>query len=333
MVLHRQVAMNNSTLPPESAATSLNSPGFLAYVILMTLITLVGGLMVVLAIVPLAMALSILRSVRVFIINLLVANLVVAVSTVLLLGTSLILVAVDQDQPRPPQYFCRVNLWLYLVGTAANLWSLAAFSISILAIVRFGKKTISKGFFAVFIAVIWTVPFILTLFVFFPYIAEVHYLSGVACFPDNENIIYIEGLYVLFINWGITGGIIPLTISIVVPIICLCYKTKNAVTEEAEFRKDMAKFSLFLVVGGVISVAGGIIPPAVSLFAADVPAVWLSYGLAAVSLFPTPIIVVAYLQPVREQIKKIVTCGKSSKAVAAKRLRRKSSVFELDLPK
>ena len=322
--------MNNSTLPPESAATSLNSPGFLAYAIVMTLITLVGGLMVVLAIVPLAMALTILRSVRVFLINLLLSSLVVAVSTVMLVGTSIVLIAVDPEQPRPPQYLCRMSLWLFLVGTAAKLWSLAAFSLSVLAIVQFGKKTISKRYAAVFIAIIWIISFIITFYAFFPYIAEAHYLSGVACFPDNKNIIYIEGLYVLFTNWAITGGIIPLTISIVVPIICLCYKKKNAVTEEVEFRKDMAKFSLFLVVGGVISVAGGIIPPAVSLFAADVPAVWLSYGLAAVSLFPTPIIIVAYLQPVREQVKKIFTCGRQTKVVV-ERPRRKSSTIEVDL--
>ena len=307
--------MNNSTLPPESDASSLNSPGFLAYAILMTLITLVGGLMVVLAIVPLAMAQSILRPLRLFLINLLLANLAVAVSTVMLVGTSIVLIAVDPEQPRPPQYLCRMSLWLFLVGTAAKLWSLAAFSLSVLAIVRFGKKTISKCYAAIFIAIIWTVPFIITFFAFSPYIAEAHYLSGVACFPDNESIIYIEGLYILFINWGITGGIIPLTISIIVPIVSLCYIKKNTVTEDAQYRKGLAKFSIFLVLGGAIGIAGGTLPAAVSLFAADVPAVWLSYGLAAVSLFPTPIIVIAYLKPVQEQIKKIVTCGKSSNAV------------------
>ena len=73
--------------------------------------------------------------------------------------------------------------------------------------------------------------------------------------------------------------------------------------------------SLFLVHGGTISIAGGSLPATVELFYSDIPAVWLSFGLAVVSLFPTPIIVVAYLQPVREMISKILTCGRSSNTV------------------
>ena len=43
-----------------------------------------------------------------------------------------------------------------------------------------------------------------------------------------------------------------MTVSIAVPIICLCYIKKNIVTEETQYRKGMAKFSLFLVLGGAI---------------------------------------------------------------------------------
>ena len=43
-----------------------------------------------------------------------------------------------------------------------------------------------------------------------------------------------------------------MTVNIAMPIICLCYIKKNTVTEETQYRKGMAKFSLFLVLGGVI---------------------------------------------------------------------------------
>ena len=131
--------MNTTTLPQESAA-SLDGPGFMAYAILLVVITLLGGLMIGLSIVPLAMAQSIPRPIRLFLINLLLAGMEVAVTSVLIIGTSVVLVAIGSDQPRPSQYLCRVYLWMFIIGTAVKLWSLAAFSLSVLAIVRFGKR-------------------------------------------------------------------------------------------------------------------------------------------------------------------------------------------------
>ena len=52
--------------------------------------------------------------------------------------------------------------------------------------------------------------------------------------------------------WITAGGLIPMTVNIAMPIICLCYIKKNTVTEETQYRKGMAKFSLFLVLGGAI---------------------------------------------------------------------------------
>ena len=51
-----------------------------------------------------------------------------------------------------------------------------------------------------------------------------------------------------------------MTVSIAVPIICLCYIKKNTVTEDIQYRKAMAKFSLFLILGSVINIAGQPIP-------------------------------------------------------------------------
>ena len=57
-----------------------------------------------------------------------------------------------------------------------------------------------------------------------------------------------------------------MTVNIAVPIICLCYIKKNIVTEETQYRKGMAKFSLFLVLGGVIiNIAAQLIPRLVAL--------------------------------------------------------------------
>ena len=303
--------MNNTTLPQESDKP-LDSPGFMAYIILLTVIVLVAGVVTGLTVVALAMAQSIPRTLRLFLINLLLAGLFMALGGVFLGGTSTVLVVVSSELPRPPLYLCRVFLWIYAVGSVERLWNLAAFSLSVLAIVRFGKKTISLLYAAVIITILWIGPIAASLFIMLPYVYDAQFVNGVACFPDDKNTVYIQAYYTFTVIWVTTGGVIPMTVNIAVPIICLCYIKKNIVTEETQYRKGMAKLSLFLVLGGAINIAGQLIPGATSYYK-EVPGVYLTYGICAASLLPTPIIIIAYLKPVQEQVKKIVACGKLTK--------------------
>ena len=302
--------MNNTTLPQESDKP-LDSPGFMAYIILLTMIVLVAGVVMGITVVALAMAQSIPRTLRLFLINLLLAGLFMALGAVLLGGTSAVLVVVGSEQPRPPQYLCRVYLWMISVGAVARLWNLAAFSLSVLAIVRFGKKTITLRYAAVIITILWIVPIAICLFILLPNVFEAQFVNGVACFPANisDNIAL---QYTFFAFWITAGGLIPMTVSIAVPIICLCYIKKNIVTEDTHYRKGMAKFSLFIVLGGAINIAGQLIPGVTSYYK-EVPGVYLTYGICAASLLPSPVIIIAYLKPVQEQVKKIVACGKLTK--------------------
>ena len=301
--------MDNSTVLLENEGP-LNSPGFMAYSLLLAVVTIVASLVIGFTILALLMATSIPRPVRIFLINLLFAGLVVAVAMMFMVGSATVLINSSSNDPRP-RYLCRVYLWAFGSGVVARLWNLAAFSLSILAIVRFGKKTISMWCAAVVILVLWLAPMVITLYTILPYIYEAQFVHGVACFPDNNRTIIVQARYTFLATWTIFGGLTPLTVSIIVPIVCLCYVARNIVTEGAQYRKGMAKFSLFLVVGGGINFAGQVIPGLVALNAAA-PGVYLSYGCAVISLLPTPIIIMVFLKPVREEAKKILTCGQLS---------------------
>lgn len=80
------------------------------------------------------------------------------------------------------------------------------------------------------------------------------------------------------------------------------------VTEEVSYRKKMTWFALFLAVGGSINFLGQIIP-AILGFDAAAASVYVLYSFIAISLFPTPIIIVAFLKPVWKEAMNIVTCG------------------------
>ena len=180
--------MNNTNFGP------LNGPGFMAYAILVVVVTLAGGVMNGLTIVPLAMAPSIPRPLRLFLISLLLAGLVVAMAVVFSMGTSAVLIAVGPEQPRPPLYLCRAYLWLYAGGAITRLWNLSAFSLSVLAVVRFGKKTISLCSATVIITLLWSVPWVLSFTVFLPYVYDVQFVDGVGCFPGINNTSILQAL-------------------------------------------------------------------------------------------------------------------------------------------
>ena len=303
--------MYNTTSPQESEG-SMNTLSFMAYCVLMIVVTLAASAVIGITIVALGRAQSIPRPLRLFLVNLLVAGLFMGLGVVFIVGTSVVLVVVGPEHLRPPQYLCRVYMWMISVGAVARLWNLAAFALSILAIVRFGKRSISWCHAAVILTILWIAPSAICLYVLIPHVFEAHFVHGVACFPNDNSTLFIQARHTFFANWCLFGGLIPMTVSIAVPIICLCYIKKNTVTEDTQYRKAMAKFSLFLVLGGAINVAGQILPGAIKYYAED-PGMYLTYGFAAFSLLPTPIIIIAYLKPVQEQLKKIVTCGRWTK--------------------
>ena len=307
--------MNNSTLLEEND-DPFNSPDFLAYSILLAVITLVAGLMMGLTILALLKATSIPRTVCLFLVNLLFAGLLMAVVLMFVVSTSAVLINVNSSHPRP-RYLCRVYFWAFSSATAARMWSLAALSLSILAIVRFSKRTIATRSAAITIAALWIGSMILCFYSMVPYIFEAQFLHGVACFPDVNGTVITQAHYAFVASWIILGGLIPLMVSIIVPIVCLCYIQKSIVSAEGtQYRRGIAKLSLFLVVGGSINIAGQILP-ALFFFGSATTGVYISYGAVAASLLPTPIIIMAFQKPVREEAVKIVTCGRLLKMIKA----------------
>ena len=302
--------MNNSTLLHENDGP-FNNPGFIAFSILLVMITIAAGLMIGFTIVALFKANAVPTPVRLYLINLLFAGLIGALVAIINFASSVHVIGGSND-PRP-RYLCRIYLWAFGASTATRLWSLAAFSLSILAIVLFSKKTINKWTAAIIVLTLWIAPIILSLYILLPYVFEAQFIHGVFCYPDiNERNIVVPLRYTFSITWIIFGGLTPLTVSMIVPIVCLCYIRRNIVTEGTEYRKGMAKFSLFLVVGGSINFFGLVFPSLITLYTA-VPGVYLSYGSSVISLLPTPIIIVSFLKPVREQAKRFLPCGQLSK--------------------
>ena len=88
--------MNNSTLL-QANEDPINSPGFMAFSILLVVVTVVAGLMIGFTIVTLFKANAVPAPVRLYLINLLFAGLIVALTAIFILITSAVHMLVSSN--------------------------------------------------------------------------------------------------------------------------------------------------------------------------------------------------------------------------------------------
>ena len=173
--------MNNSTLLQQNEGP-INSPGFLAFFILLAVVTVVAGLMIGFTIVALFKANAVPTPVHLCLINLLFAGLIAALTVMFTLITSAVFDLVSSTHPRS-RHLCRVYLWLFATGAVTRLWSLATFSLSTLAIVI-------KWIAAIIVLTLWLVPMLLSLYIMLPYAFEVQF----ECFQAGTCVICEKSL-------------------------------------------------------------------------------------------------------------------------------------------
>ena len=295
---------NDSTCSSGTEANVLGGPALIAFYIAAQPILILGNGLSVLAIISLSRASRISRALRVFLINQLAACIIftVAISCFLLVPCIL---ALNITANPPPLLFCQFLLWGYGFGAIGRMWSLTAFSIVILVIVQYGKQALRPIYMIAGLVGAWTLTFFFNFHQILPYpVYVVQLVENLVCFPHFDALPQ-SSLYSIFFIWVVLGGLIPLAISLAIPIFILCYIKCNSITEGIEDKTRIAKFALFLVSGNIVNFLGQTIPPFVSLHAE-------ASGVIAVSLFvfisslPTPFIIITYLKPVREQVKKML---------------------------
>ena len=283
----------------------LSEPGFAAFYIAIISIQLVALALIVPSITSLCCNSDIHRPLVVFLVNQLAACIIFIIPSCCIFLMSLVLVLSGHGSiPIPPLSFCHFLLWGIGFGAVLRMWSLTAFSVVVYITVKRGMNFFTPIYYLVGVLGVWMVTFIVTLYIALPYpVYAAHYVDNVVCFPHNDIIPRASRIPTLAI-WVIAGGIIPIAISITIPIITLCYIKRNIITEGAEYNKRIAKFALFLVTGNIVNLFSQLIPGLIALNA-EVPGVVLAYLLVVFTPLPTPIIIIAFLKPVRERISNV----------------------------
>ena len=306
--------MDNCTLSGEqNCSTTAGGPGsdlqlggnvFLAYSVIISFMMAAIIVAYVLTIATLCSVRSMAKTLQIFLINLLCAGLATAVIAVTYALSALVVSWADVQEPSLA--FCRLMVWAYSAGAIARLFSMAAFSVAVLLVVRYSVKALKYAPIVLTLVLLWLGAILLNTHILVPPIYAVQYVDGVACFPRTADANIIKpARYALTAIWVVLGGITPVVISIVVPIIVLCYIKRNRVTEGSDYNKGIAKFALFLVSGNLINLLGQAVVTAI-VYSSSGPGVYITYSIAVLSLLPTPILVVAFLKPVRDKMRPVL---------------------------
>ena len=293
----------NSTSDP--SGSHFNIGGLIAFCVIFFIIIFLVLVLDIITSVAILTASSVRKPIKALLLNLLAANILIIVTMLLFLSSIFALVHMKVENPHTA--FCRIILGVFSIAVVERLFALAAFSTVILAIVIKGLSFISPLLLFISIAVGWTLAIILNLDVFIPPIYSIMYVDNIACFPDFSAVELsglrnaIDAIYIIF------GGIIPLIICFVVPIIALCYIKNRKVTESGGYTKNLAKFGLFLVASNFINLLGQTLPVLIA-YNAETFGVYLAFGFAGLSVVPTPILIILFLKPVRKEVQKRLQC-------------------------
>ena len=235
-------------------------------------------------------------------INMLLANLLQLVFSVFN-GLTVVILGASSVTP-PPTVVCRIVFWGTGLFYVASTLSLSAFSVLIYMRITLTKANIRWMHIAITIAIIYTASFMLLIPFLVPYSTGMEYKENVACYFDRTDMIIPALNYSYMVCWSLFSGIIPLAVSIVLPLITLYYIKKQSISESVGYKKVLASLTLFLSIDIFVSIIGQIVAPAVAYF--DGPDVHISYGMVAMTAPLNPILIVIFLKPIRFKVKGMI---------------------------
>ena len=275
------------------------------------LITVMGTLTFVLntpIIIALCMTRGVVKALRVFLISTLLSGLLI--SGTMIASSLIAFVDVFFATPDPPLLLCRFILWVHNISAVARSLSVMGFSIMVLIVVRYGKKTIRPIYIVLPIAIIWGLSLLLTIQYQVPQVYATRYIGGSVCLPVQDDTIIFEARLFFTVFVLIIASWLPLVVCIVVPIIVLCYIKERSITADNEYSKAVAKLGLFLIAGNFINAAGltiiSILTYVTSAGGAEL--IYCIYAIVLLSVYPAPILIVTFLKPVRAKMKTFLTC-------------------------
>ena len=318
--------VNNSRPPPvynnysnsSPYISPLSGPGFVVFNVILLLAVVLP--MVVLngaILVALLLESSTAKVVRLVLGSILVSCLIVALGLAMYHTAGIVLNLAPMDNPSHVP--CTITVFLLGFGGATRVLSMAAFSVTVFAVVKYHIATTVRVLVSVFIVIVilWILAFLGSSPLLSAYVVECTYTDSLTCGPKPINVssyIYV-GLYVFFFGVG------SFMVTIIFLVSTLCYIKRHTIPDE-EVKKAMLKFGFFLLIGNGINLLGSSVPPFIAAFivppdvvdvmdemdTAFAEVIYVAYILLNASLVPTPILIPIYFKPIRKKLRHWFCC-------------------------
>ena len=211
-----------------------------------------------------------------------------------------------------------IQIFLAVLATGGNGSSslMAVFAVVVVVIMKCSNSAVKFKYLIGSVVVVWIACVAVGAILFVPGVVDrtpIRCSVNLVLEPGNKIWIF-STLYFLFFV------IIPCTLATVMPVYALCYIRSNLTCENTQSLKPMLKFTLFLLLGNGLGFFGNFLGTAGSLIIKSVNTdvevtrvLRVVYNVSlALSLIPTPILILVYFKPVRIQMRKCVlkVCGK-----------------------
>ena len=316
----------NATLEPPGR------PSFSYYSLAVTVFFLSPLLLFnILLTVAIAAEKSIVRTLRLVLVNIVIAGQVVIVGLIMFFIANTIISGCWCPELRPSEFACRWIYWVIASGGAARLVYMAMFAVSIYVVVRYGTRKTNTCVTVSAAVGLWVGVLLPNAAIFSPDVVLITFNDNVTCAAHGTG--YMAFIYA----FGYAGayGIMGFAVSVFCLIATVCFIRHNSISGDIARVKAMMKFALFLILGNIINFVGQVTP---LLFAAFTPAGKDWHDLEKIfnyvegifillSLVPTPVLILIHFRPVRQRLTRMLcaACVKKKKVLERSKTSRTAS--------
>lgn len=309
---------NSCTQENSTAFSSAEVQSLLGVHIFLLLISITAVVLNIISIISLIVTSAILRLFKILLVNLLAADLLATMTVILSTGTSVALLSNPREDP--PLEICKTITFLFPLGIAARMGSLTAYSITMFLVITRGVKKLKTYYSFFAIVAVWIIAFVLAVDRLIPQAAGVRYLNNAFCIPFSGNGVVIIPLRITFrVIWNVFGGLVPLLLSSILPLISLCYIRKVTISGNPQYTKALTKLALFLMLGELFTFSSMVLTTALPFLSQsnlidDNDTVYAGVFLLTGSIIPTPILLLVFVKTVRTSTARMLTCGSDCKS-------------------
>jgi len=243
------------------------------------------------------------RSIRLILVNILVASVVGATGSVLRHGFQ-VSTLLDSSIARYLPNACKVYLPVISIGGTGRMLMDALYAFTVFIVVRCWYKPVlaprNTKYFIITAVIVWILIILLSAPFF---VLSINPLCDAAATGNNTSTATYATLIPNIFIFGF-----PIIFTLLLLVITVCFIKRRTITESTAARKALLKFGFFLLIGQGINAIGQMVSPAVFIALSSNSyrplVVTMITAIFDLSLIPAPILIYIFFKPVQLILRK-----------------------------